>query len=48
MFGTGTQGHAQAGYLMNKDLFGEGSWYPDAVCDFANAKLDRLDKQMNV
>ncbi len=48
MFGTGQQIYAQVGYLMSKDVLGEGngSLMPYAILQ--SAKLDRLDKQMNV
>ncbi len=48
MFGTGTQVYAQAGYLLPKDLFGEGNGTLMPYITLQSAKLDRLDKSMNV
>jgi hypothetical protein len=48
MFGTGNQIYAQAGYLMKKDLFGEGNGTLMPYVSLQSAQLDRLDKQMNV
>jgi len=48
MFGTGTQVYSQVGYLMKKDLFGEGNGTLMPYATLQSAKLDRLDKQMNV
>ena len=48
MFGTGTQIYAQVGYLMKKDLLGEGHGALMPYASLQSGKLDRLDKQMNV
>ena len=48
MFGTGTQIYAQLGYLMKKDLLGEGNGALMPYATLQSGKLDRLDKQMNV
>lgn len=48
MFGTGNQIYAQIGYLMKKDLFGKGTGTLMPYATLQSAKLDRLDKQMNV
>ncbi len=48
MFGTGQQIYAQVGYLMKKDLLGEGNGALMPYLTVQSAKLDRLDKQMNV
>jgi hypothetical protein len=48
MFGTGQQIYAQVGYLMKKDLFGEGNGTLMPYATLQSAKFDRLDKQMNV
>ena len=48
MFGTGQQLYAQVGYLLKKDLLGEGHGTLMPYATLQSAKLDRLDKQMNV
>jgi len=48
MFGTGNVIYAQVGYLMNKNLFGEGNGTLMPYATIQSAKYDRLDKQMNV
>jgi hypothetical protein len=47
MFGTGNVIYAQAGYLLKKDLFGEGNGTLMPYVTLQSAKFDRLDKQMN-
>jgi len=48
MFGTGNVIYAQAGYLLKKDLLGEGNGTLMPYVTLQSAKYDRLDKQMNV
>ena len=48
MFGTGNVIYAQAGYLLTKDLLGEGNGTLMPYATLQSSKLDRLDKQMNV
>jgi hypothetical protein len=48
MFGTGNVIYAQAGYLLKKDLMGEGNGTLMPYITLQSSKLDRLDKQMNV
>lgn len=48
MFGTGSVVYAQAGYLLRKDLFGEGNGTLMPYATVQSAKYDRLDKQMTV
>ncbi len=48
MFGTGNVVYAQAGYLLKKDLLGEGNGTLMPYVTLQSAKYDRLDKQMNV
>jgi hypothetical protein len=48
MFGTGNVIYAQAGYLLKKDLLGEGNGTLMPYVTLQSSKLDRLDKQMNV
>ncbi|HTJ52192.1 MAG TPA: hypothetical protein VL443_22175 [Cyclobacteriaceae bacterium] len=48
MFGTGQVIYAQAGYLLKKDLLGEGNGTLMPYVTLQSAKYDRLDKQMNV
>ena len=48
MFGTGSVIYAQVGYLMKKDLLGEGHGTLMPYATFQSATYDRLDKQMNV
>src|SRR5258707_3336728 len=48
MFGTGNVIYAQAGYLMKKDLLGEGNGTLMPYLTVQSAKYYRLDKQMNV
>lgn len=48
MFGTGNVMYAQVGYLLKKDLFGDGNGTLMPYATFQSAKFDRLDKQMNV
>jgi hypothetical protein len=48
MFGTGNVIYAQAGYLLKKDLLGEGNGSLMPYVTLQSAKYDRLDKQMNV
>jgi hypothetical protein len=48
MFGTGNVIYAQAGYLMSKDLLGEGNGTLMPYATIQSAKYDRLDKQMTV
>jgi hypothetical protein len=48
MFGTGQVIYSQLGYLMKKDLLGEGHGALMPYVSLMSAKYDRLDKQMNV
>lgn len=48
MFGTGKVWYTQVGYLMKKDLLGEGNGTLMPYASLQSAKYDRLDKQMNV
>ena len=48
MFGTGSQIYAQVGYMLKKDLLGEGNGTLMPYATVQSAKFDRLDKQMNV
>lgn len=48
MFGTGNVIYGQVGYLMKKDLLGEGHGTLMPYLTVQSAKYDRLDKQMNV
>jgi hypothetical protein len=48
MFGTGNVIYAQAGYLLKKDLLGEGNGTLMPYVTLQSAKYDRLDSQMNV
>ncbi len=48
MFGSGNVFYAQVGYLMKKDLLGEGNGTLMPYISMQSAKYDRLDKQMNV
>ncbi|MBI1769841.1 MAG: hypothetical protein HYR67_15860 [Bacteroidetes bacterium] len=48
MFGTGNVFYGQVGYLMKKDLLGEGNGTLMPYLTVQSAKYDRLDKQMNV
>lgn len=48
MFGTGNVLYIQAGYLMKKDLLGEGNGTLMPYFTLQSAKYDRLDSQMNV
>jgi hypothetical protein len=48
MFGTGSVFYAQAGYLMKKDLLGEGNGTLMPYATLQSATYDRLDKPMNV
>ncbi len=48
MFGTGNVIYAQAGYLLKKDLLGEGNGTLMPYVTLQSSRLDRLDKQMNV
>jgi hypothetical protein len=48
MFGTGDVWYAQVGYLMRKDLLGEGNGTLMPYASLQSANYDRLDKQMNV
>jgi hypothetical protein len=48
MFGTGNVIYAQTGYLMKKDLFGEGNGTLMPYATIQTAKYNRLDKQMTV
>jgi len=45
MFGTGNVIYGQAGYLMKKDLFGEGNG-ADAICDGSKRQV-RPSRQAN-
>jgi len=44
MFGTGNVIYAQAGYLLKKDLLGEGNGTLMPYVTLQSAKYDRLDK----
>jgi hypothetical protein len=48
MFGTGSVIYAQVGYLLKKDLLGEGNGALMPYVTFQSANYDRLDKQMNL
>ncbi len=48
MFGTGNVIYAQAGYLLKKDLLGEGNGTLMPYASVQSAKYDRLNKQMTV
>jgi len=48
MFGTGKIWYTQIGYLMRKDLLGEGNGTLMPYASLMSANYDRLDKQMNV
>jgi hypothetical protein len=48
MFGSGNIFYAQVGYLMKKDLLGEGNGTLMPYVSMQSAKYHRLDKQMNV
>lgn len=48
MFGTGSVLYAQAGYLMKKDLLGEGNGTLMPYVTLQHAEYDRLDKGMTV
>ncbi|MBK8290597.1 MAG: hypothetical protein IPK96_06195 [Flammeovirgaceae bacterium] len=48
MFGTGKVIYTQIGYLMRKDLLGEGNGALMPYASLMRAKYERLDKQMNV
>ncbi len=48
MFGTGKVWYAQLGYLMKKDLLGEGNGALMPYASLMTANYERLDKQMNV
>jgi hypothetical protein len=48
MFGSGNVFYAQVGYLMKKDLLGEGNGTLMPYVSMLSAKYHRLDKQMNV
>jgi hypothetical protein len=48
MFGTGNVIYAQAGYLLKKDLMGEGNGTLMPYATVQSAKYTRLDKQMTV
>lgn len=48
MFGSGNVFYAQAGYLMKKDLLGEGYGTMMPYASIMSAKYHRLNKQMNV
>src|SRR6478609_2031853 len=48
MFGTGNVMYAQVGYLMRKDLLGEGNGALMPYVTAQSANYDRLDKQMTV
>jgi hypothetical protein len=48
MFGTGNVFYAQAGYLLRKDLMGEGNGTLMPYASVQSSKYDRLDKQMTV
>jgi len=48
MFGTGKVWYTQVGYLMKKELLGEGHGTLMPYASLQSAGYDRLDKQMNV
>jgi len=48
MFGTGKVWYTQVGYLMKKDLLGEGNGTLMPYASLMSANYARLDKQMNV
>jgi hypothetical protein len=48
MFGTGKILYAQVGFLMKKDLLGEGNGTLMPYASLMSANYERLDKQMNV
>ena len=48
MFGTGSVLYAQFGYLLKRDLLGEGNGKLMPYAALQSAKYDRLDKQMTV
>jgi hypothetical protein len=48
MFGSGNVFYAQIGYLMKKDLLGEGHGTMMPYASIMSAKYHRLNKQMNV
>ena len=48
MFGTGSVVYAQFGYLLKKDLLGEGHGTLMPYVTYQGANYDRLDKQMSV
>lgn len=48
MFGTGKVWYSQVGYLLKKDLLGEGNGTLMPYASIQSAKYDRLDKPMNV
>ena len=48
MFGTGQVIYTQVGYLMKKDLLGEGNGTLMPYASLMSAKYDRLNDQMNV
>lgn len=48
MYGTGHIIYSQLGYLLKKDLFGEGNGTLMPYGTIQMAKYDRLDKQMTV
>ena len=48
MFGSGNVFYSQVGYLMKKDLLGEGNGTLMPYVSLLSAKYHRLDKQMNV
>ncbi|MEO7992260.1 MAG: hypothetical protein ABI663_22110, partial [Chryseolinea sp.] len=48
MFGPGSQIYAQVGYMLKKNLLGEGNGTLMPYATVQSAKFDRLDKQMNV
>ncbi|HWA35932.1 MAG TPA: hypothetical protein VG737_17435 [Cyclobacteriaceae bacterium] len=48
MFGTGSVYYCQAGYLLKKDLFGEGNGTLMPYIQVQSAKYNRLQSEMNV
>lgn len=48
MFGTGKVWYVQVGYLLKKDLLGEGNGTLMPYASLMSANYERLDKQMNV
>ena len=48
MFGTGSVFYAQAGYLLKRDLLGEGNGTLMPYATVQSANYERLDKQMTV